>query len=275
MKRFHFPLQEVLAMVREFLGFGGYQRAAEGFMSWQHLVFVTLLNVIMFASAIVLGRRMRGRDMAQRNRVLAVAALWADGIEILKIVLLCIRHADPLHWLYELPLFMCSIHLIAMPLAAFTRGRMREASLDFVCIFGLLGAVLGTYCAGNNYAVYPVLSLDNVASGLTHGITGFASLYILFADMVSMKKENIGITSGIITCFCLTAYAANRLLDYNYMFLMRGDGTPYDLLFHLVGGHPVLYPIGVPGLFLLYIYLYYRIYFAAFARCRRRAVKMA
>lgn len=243
--------------VKEFFGFGGYQRAAEGFLSWQHLTFVTVLNVVMILAAVVLGRRARGKEMTQRNRPLALAALLADGIEIFKIVMICIRHDDPMHWRFELPLFMCSIHLIAMPLAAFSRGRMREASLDFVWIFGLMGAVLGTYGAGNNYGVYPVLSLDNVASGLTHCLTGFASLYIMFSGMTSLKKQNMPITFGIITGFCAAAYAANCLLDYNYMFLMRGDGTPYDIIFNLLGGHPVLYPLTVLGLFYVCILLYY------------------
>ena len=27
-------------------------------------------------------------------------------------------------------------------------------------------------------------------------------------------------------------YIANVLLDYNYIFLMRGDGTPYDIVYN-------------------------------------------
>ena len=40
--------------MKEFLGFGGYTRPAEGFMSWQHLTFVTSLVVIMIALAFFL-----------------------------------------------------------------------------------------------------------------------------------------------------------------------------------------------------------------------------
>jgi hypothetical protein len=122
-------------------------------------------------------------------------------------------------------------------------------------------AILGTYAAGNNYAAYPVLSLDNVVSGITHCISGFASLYILISGMASMKKENIFITFSILLGFCVAAYIANILIDYNYMFLMRGDGTPYDILFNLVGGHKVLYPVSVVVLFLLYITGFYGVYY--------------
>ena len=247
--------------MREFFGFGGYLREAEGFMSWQHLAFVTSLMLVMISLAMFLGKRNKNRTIKDKNKVLIAAAVLIDSIELFKIVLLCFRQNDPMHWLYELPLFLCSVQLIAIPLAAFTKGRLREAALDFVMIFGILGAILGTYGAGQNYACYPVLSFDNVVSGVTHSISGFASLYILMSNMASMQRRNIGITFSILLGFCGAAYIANRLLDYNYMFLMAGDGTPYDVLFNLVDGSEVLYPLGVVGLFLLYITVFYAVYF--------------
>jgi hypothetical membrane protein len=252
---------EKRVIMREFFGFGGYQRPAEGFLSWQHLVFVSSLMVIMIGLAVFLGLRYKNALPRQKNRVLIWAAFLIDGFELFKIVLMCFRANNPMDWLYNLPLFLCSIQLIAIPLAAFSKGRIKEAALDFVCIFGILGAVLGTYGAGQNYGCYPVLSFDNVVSGLTHSIAGFASLYILISGMADMKKENIPVTAGILTVFCVLAYAANILLDYNYMFLMRGDGTPYDSWYNLVGGHPVVYPLGVVLLFFLYIAGFYGVYF--------------
>ena len=248
--------------MREFLGFGGYQRAAEGFMSWQHLTFVTSLMVVMVALAIFLGKRMRNGEDAKKNRVLICAAILIDALEIFKIVIMCWRGNNPMGWLYELPLFLCSIQLITIPLAAFSKGRVREAALDFVLIFGILGAVLGTYGAGQNYGCYPVLSMDNVVSGLTHSISGFSSLYIAISGMTSMKKRNIPLTFSILGFFCVAAATANKLLDYNYMFLVRGDGTPYDVIYNLVGGHALLYAFCVVALFLIYIVAFYYIYFA-------------
>lgn len=263
-------LRKVTEM-REFLGFGGYTRPVEGYLSWQHLVFVTSLMVIMVALSVFLGLHYRNALPRQKNRVLVFSAILIDGIELLKIVLVCIRAKDPMDWLYNLPLFLCSIQLIVIPLAAFTKGRIKEAALDFVCIFGILGAVLGTYGAGQNYSAYPVLSLDNVVSGLTHSIAGFASLYILIAGMASMKRKNIGITFGILLFFCVAAYIVNLLLDYNYMFLMGGDGTPYDIAYNLVNGHRVFYPLLVVALFIVYIFLYYGIYYLIRRRLRKKA----
>lgn len=246
--------------MREFFGFGGYQRPVEGYMSWQHLLFVSILMVIMVGLAIWLGRTYRHKTDKEKNKVLIWAAILIDGFELFKIVLCCFRAGDPLDWLYNLPLFLCSIQLITIPLAAFSKGRVKEAALDFVFIFGILGAVLGTYLAGNNYGAYPVLSFDNVVSGITHSISGFSSLYIVISGMESMKKKNLPITFAILCSFCVMAYTANHLLEYNYMFLMRGDGTPYDIVYNLVGGSPVFYPIIVVLLFIVYIFAFNAIY---------------
>ena len=254
--------------MREFFGFGGYQRPAEGYLSWQHLTFATFLMVVMVASAILLGKRNKNRPMEKKNNVLLWAALLIDGFEIFKIVVISIRSEDPMAFLQMLPLFLCSIQLIAIPMAALCRGRLKEGCLDFVCIFGILGAVFGVYFAGQNYACYPVLSIDNVVSGITHSISGFASLYILISGMTSMKKQNMIITFSILVGFCVAAYTANVLIDYNYMFLMAGDGTPYDIL---VGGNKVLYPLSVVGVFLLYITGYYMVYFAITKRSKKPA----
>lgn len=247
--------------MKEFFGFGGYLREPEGYLSWQHILFVSLLMVIMVACAVFLGRKNRNKDICTKNKVLVIAAILIDSFELFKIIIFCIRGADPLAWLYELPLFLCSIQLITIPLAAFSKGRIKEAALDFVLIFGIVGAVLGTYGAGNNYSCYPVLGFDNMVSGITHSISGFASLYIIISGMQSMKKKNIGITFSILFAFCIAAYGVNHLLDYNYMFLMRGDGTPYEIFYSLVNGNVVLYPLLVVALFVVYIVGFYAVYF--------------
>ncbi len=258
--------------MKEFFGIGGYTRTPEGYLSWQHLTFVGSLLVLMVALAVLLGQRNRLRTDKEKNRVLVAAALLIDGLELLKIVLACVVEGSAEAILYNLPLFLCSIQLIALPLAAFSRGAVRDAAVDFVCIFGVLGAVFGTIGAGQNYNAYPVLSFDNMVSGITHSISGFASLYILFARMAGMKKKNVPWTFGILIGFCVVAYIANVLVDYNYMFLMAGDGTPYDILYNLVGGSPLWYPVGVVALFLLYIVFFYYVFFRFTRKGEKAAV---
>ena len=65
---------------------------------------------------------------------------------------------------------------------------------------------------------------------------------------------------AILLAFSVMAYIANLILDYNYMFLMNHDGTPYSIFYNLVGGSPVFYPIIVVLLFVVYVVLFYYIY---------------
>ena len=245
--------------IAEFFGYAKNTRPIEGFMSWQHLTFVGCLLAVMTVLAVVLGRRNKNADDKTKNNVLIWSAILIDTFEIAKIIIVCTREGDPMRWLYDLPLFLCSIQLITIPLAAFAKGRVKEAAMDFVLLFGILGAVMGTIGAGNIYQSNPVLSFDTVVSGITHSISGFTSLYIAFARMTELKRRNMPITFAILGFFAVAAAIANQAIDYNYMFLRRGDGTPYDIFYNLLGGHPVFYPMCVMGLFVVYIVAFYEI----------------
>ena len=249
--------------MKEFFGFSTgeypYGRPADGFLSWQHLVFVSTFVIIGITLAIILGKLNKNKDVKTKNKVLIWAAILIDFFEIVKIIIGCI---DDINYLrVSLPLFLCSIQLITIPLAAFCKGRLKDASLDFVLIFGILGGILGTVGAAQNYDAYPAFSWPNFVSNTTHTISAFASIYIGLSGMKSMKKENMVITYGILFGFGITAYVANIILDYNYMFLMNHDGTPYVVLYNLLNGNPVLYPISVMLLFVVYITIFYLVCF--------------
>ena len=81
--------------MKEFFGFGGYTRPAEGAYSWQHLTFVTGLLLIMTVLAVLLGKQNRVQTERVKNRVLIWSAFLIDGLEILKIVVLCFRGGLP------------------------------------------------------------------------------------------------------------------------------------------------------------------------------------
>ena len=263
--------------MKEFFGIGGYQRPAEGYMSWQHLLFVGTLMLLMVALAVIFGIRTRRRERKPHDKVMVITAIVLMAVEAFKYAVLGIKAGlenDPEWWTVNLPLFLCSIQLFTIPLAAFAKGRVQEASMDFVMIFGILGAVLGTIGAAQNYNAYPVLSFNNVISGLTHAIAGFASIYIMVSGRGSLKEENMLITYAILLGLCAIAFGANAWLDYNYMFLRTPDGTPYEILYNLVGGDPVGYPLGVIALFLVYITVFYGIHHIVLLHKKKQTVNV-
>ncbi len=255
--------------MKEFFGIPEYTRTPEGAFSWQHITFVGSLLAVMFILGIVLGRKYRKKPMKSKNRVVIIAAILIDVVELIKLTAFGINEGSWSFLRTNLPLFLCSIQLIALPVAAFSKGRLKEAALDFVFLFGLLGAVAGTVGAIQNYNAYPVLGIHNVASGITHSIAGFASLFVGISGMAQMKKKNIPIVLAILAFFCAAAFIVNKLVDYNYMFLVRDDGTPYSIVTSLVGGNQTLYTIGVIVLFLIYLAVFYLIHHL----CTRKKAK--
>ena len=243
--------------MKRFFGFTDNVGKPAGFLSLDHLLLVFAFMTLAVTFAIILGRRYHGRPQREKNRVLIFTAIAIDSIELFKIILMCVRNHDPLNFLYDLPLFMCSIQLISIPMAAFCKGKLKSIALDLVVMFGLLGAVFGTLGAGNLFSSYPAWFFDCVVSVLTHWISGFSALYIGISGMATLEKRNSPLTIGVFSGFVFAAFVTNYLIDYNYMFLRAHDGTPYKILYNLVNGNPVLYPITVIALFYIYIAVFY------------------
>lgn len=64
--------------MKEFFGIGGYTREAEGYMSWQHLTFVTILMLIMIGLAIYIGLKNKNKEFSIKNKVLIWSAILID-----------------------------------------------------------------------------------------------------------------------------------------------------------------------------------------------------
>ena len=266
-------------ILREYFGWT-QTRPVEGWFSWQHLLYVTLMVILTVTLGIILGRRRRFADEKKRRRVLQVAALLMIGLELFKIVLCSFRSHDVWAFRGFLPLFLCSILLLSLPIAAFGHGRISRAATDFSFCFGMLCCIAGTYLAGNIFGGSPVLSFDPMVSVTTHCISGFATVYIGVSGLAEMKPRNIPVSFAILAVFEGLALAADiwqKPTPYqsNYMFFMTPDGTPFQICLDIVGGNQVLYTAFVMLLYFVYLALFYAGY-TVVKRClaARRAKKI-
>ncbi len=246
-------------IISEFFGINGYKRTPEGAWSIEHILFTTSMILVMIFLGIFLGFKYHNNEKTKK-RTIIIVAISINAFEIFKIIIFSVRSGDVFQTiLYTLPLFICSIMLIALPLAAFANGRLKEASLDFVLIFGFIAGILGTVGAAQNYESYPVLSFDNVVSAITHCISAFSSLFIGITGMASLKIKNMWISITILLGVVALAQIANLTIPYNYMFLERDDGTPYSIVTLIVNGNKILYKFIVVGLFVLLITVFYAV----------------
>ena len=225
-----------------------FDRSPEGYMSWQHLLTVSIAFALCIFLAIHFGRKNKMKSREAKIRVVKIAAIVLDSVEILKLIVSVIITKDFGILLEFLPLFLCSIPLIVLPIAAFSKGRIQQAALDFMVMFGLLSGVLGTYLAGNIYSVYPVLHFYTLNSLTTHMTSAFAAMYIAISGLHTFEKRNIMISIGILGFFMIVAEMVNLLntgYQSNYMFLSSGDGTPFTIIESVFPAHTVMYAISV------------------------------
>ena len=265
--------------IKIYFGFAEDPRPVEGWFSPAHLAYVTVMILITVGLAILLGRKYRNSEYKEKRKVLRIATVLILGSEITKITICCFIAHNFLEILSNLPLFLCSIHLLALPFAAFGKGRIRDACTDFVLIFGTLGCLAGTYLAGNIFGGSPVLSFFPMVSVTTHCISGFAGLYSAITGLASMKAKNRPIVTGILVIFEFLAAAANFFLNpengfgldyqHNYMFFSSPDGTPFSIVFDMVGGDPTLYGVAVALLYIIYLMIFSLIW----SLCTKKSVK--
>ena len=232
----------------------------QGVYSRQHLLYVSFLLIIMIILAVFIGLKNKNKDENEKNKILIWAAFLINGFELFKFAFNLGASPDGSSWKEDLPLYLCRVQLIAIPLAAFCKGRVKEAALDFVVVFGIIGAILGMVGSTENFNKYPVLSVYNIVSGITHSISGFASLYIMISKMGSMKLKNWPIVITVLLSVCGLALLANAAFNENYMFLSYHDDTPYIIVHNIVGGIKVLYSAMVIILFVIYYFIFIYVY---------------
>lgn len=239
----------------------------EGVYSWQHLLYVSFLMIVMVVLAILIGLKNKDKEYEDKNKVLIWAAFLINGFELFKVAFNLGASPDGSSWKEDFPLYLCRIQLIAIPLAAFCKGRVKDAALDFVVVFGIIGAILGTFGSTENFNKYPVLSFYNIISGITHSISGFASLYIIISKMDSMKIKNWPIVISVLLSFCGLALLANWAFNENYMFLAYHDDTPYIIVHYIAGGIQWLYATLVILLFVIYYFIFIYVYNLIKSKC--------
>lgn len=119
----------------------------DGLFSWQHLVVCAIALSVMIFLGVFLGiRGYRKNVTLKRNKVLIWAAclIWVG--EFSKFVVVVITSG----WsglLDVLPLFLCSLQLITLPLVCLTKGKFQQAMADIILVFGIVGALTGTLLA--------------------------------------------------------------------------------------------------------------------------------
>lgn len=149
---------------------------------------------------------------------------------------------DPIYWLWEyqrygqfqwsttLPLYLCSLFWILLPLGVFLRsGELKQIALANVATIGLISGVLG-FVLNYHVSAYPFFSFVPLRSLLFHFlmILGSSLLWVTkYYQPQPGDQWRAFIPVGILL---IPAYILNRLYGYDYGYTAGGQGTPIALI---------------------------------------------
>ena len=245
-------------------------REPEGWLSWQHLVFVAVCIAITVFLGVFYGKRRKNSGTKAKQKVLLNAAIIMIATELTKIILISFRRHDVFAIRSMLPLFLCSINLFVIPLTAFN-SKITKITTYFVSVYGPLCCIAGTVLAANYYNGSPIFSFDVLNSTITHCISGFAGVYIMVSGLLrdyDMTEDTLRyvLSSLVLVPISFLALIANALnfnssYESNYMFLRHAAGTPFSIVENMAGHNPIIYPILVIILYLVYGFVFCGIYY--------------
>ena len=215
---------------------------------------VLALFALLFAVGVIV---LRKKDEEVRAKVLAAAMLVTlVGFFVYKFFLgrdtayssiTAEAGKGAFNWWGELPLQLCNINMILIPIAALTKNRLL---LCFSFFMGPLGAGLALVMPGIGFDCYSILLPRMLGYYGTHWMVVFGSLALGALGIYKPRYKDYFLTllSGFSVAFVI--FLINALLRVakcnafsNYFFTHEPEGNPILELFHSWIPLPFLYLI--------------------------------
>ena len=160
------------------------------------------------------------------------------------------------NWWGELPLHLCNINMILVPIAVATKNR---GLMSFCFFVGPLGAMLALVMPGNGFEGYSILLPRMLGYYGTHYMVVIECLAVVTFGFYRPKFGDLPKTVLAIFLIALAIFGINMLLrttglhpKANYFFTVETEGNPVLEIFYRLIPYPFLYLL--PGTLVLGAY---------------------
>ena len=161
------------------------------------------------------------------------------------------------NWWGELPLQLCNINMILIPIAVMTN---RRSLMSFCFFLGSLGALMALLMPGNGFAGYSILLPRMLGYYGTHFMVFIGALALATFGLYRPRFRDIPGTLLTILVISFSVFCINLLLratglhpKANYFFSVETEGNFLLELFHRWIPFPYLYLM--PGYLILCPYM--------------------
>ena len=222
-----------------------------------------LFFAVFAAAAVILvlaSLALRDKSERVRKRVLIIASIVTMiGFFVYKVFLSRDAEYDALatfNWWGELPLQLCNINMILIPIAVHWNKR---PLMSFCFFVGVLGAAMAVFMPGNGFSGYSLLLPRMIGFYGTHFAIIIEGLALVTFGLYKPKFRDLPMTMLALTVIALAACGISLLLratglyaKANYFFSVETEGNAILELFHRWLPAPFLYLI--PCLAILGVY---------------------
>ena len=161
------------------------------------------------------------------------------------------------NWWGELPLQLCNINMILIPIAVLTN---RRALMSFCFFVGSLGAMMALVMPGAGFDGYSILLPRMLGYYGTHFMVIIEALALAVFGLYRPRFRDLPGTVAALVLVSLAVFGVNVLLratglhpKANYFFSMETEGNPVLELFYRFVPYPWLYEL--PSILILLPYM--------------------
>lgn len=195
--------------------------------SAQHLLSIAMV----VCSWAVLTLIFKDRSNEAKWRFLVLISLILPLNECAQV--LWYRAVGQFSWGYTLPLHLCSLMCLILPLMTITRNKLLQ---EYSFAMGLAPALMTLITPDVYY--YPSFSFIYIQTMLGHGIICFIPIFLIFGMGFRPDIRNLPKVVSILVVLALIITPINYITDGNYFFLRYpAPGSPMEY-FQQIAGSP-------------------------------------
>ncbi len=214
--------------------------------SGQHLLTLGIVIYLWFIIILFL----KDKSVIVKWKVLRIISLILPILELAQMV--WYKSVGEFSWEYTLPLHLCSLMSILLPLMAFTRNKLLQ---EYSYAIGLAPAFMTLLTPDVFY--YPSMSFIYIQTMLVHGIICLIPLIMVLCMGFRPDIRKLPKVIAMLVGFALIITPINSITGGNYFFLRYpAAGSPMESFEKLIGnpGYLVLtFALGCVLWLLLYL----------------------
>ena len=211
-------------------------------------VFSAFLLVLALASSVM----REASDKARRVVLSCACILTLIGFFVYKYYLSIDTAYDALtagmggfNWWGELPLQLCNINMIMIPISVMTNKR---PLMSFCFFVGSLGAMMALAMPTTGFDGYSLLLPRMLGFYGTHFMIVIEAMAIVTFGLYKPRFRDVPMTIVALLCIALVIFGIDMLLRWsglhpkaNYFFAVETEGNPVLELFYRLIPYPFLY----------------------------------